>query len=229
MWKPEEKGKAVSLRTQGLSYREILQHVPVAKSTLSLWLRSVGLSRPQKQRLTEKKLAAARRGWEKVHADRLARMRQVMAEAEDEARRRIDKGDRLWIVGTALYWAEGAKPKDWRAGEMVMLSNTDLRMIILMREWLRRCCSVSESDIRYAVYIHERADIAAAMRFWADGLGLSLGHLRTYLKKHNPSPRRKNTGNGYRGTMRMAVRRSTMLNHRIAGWIRGLAKYCGVG
>ena len=57
MSKPEEKWKAVELRRKGLSYREILQHVPVAKSTLSLWLRTVGLSRPQTQRLTEKRLA----------------------------------------------------------------------------------------------------------------------------------------------------------------------------
>lgn len=52
--KIEEKKKAIELRKQGLSYREILEQIPVAKSSLSLWLRSVGLSKKQKQRLTEK-------------------------------------------------------------------------------------------------------------------------------------------------------------------------------
>jgi transposase len=53
--KLKEKETAIELRKQGYSYSEILKKVPVAKSTLSLWLRSVGLAERQKQRLTEKK------------------------------------------------------------------------------------------------------------------------------------------------------------------------------
>ena len=52
------KERAIKLRREGLSYSEILQKIPVAKSTLSLWLRSIGLSKKQVQRLTEKKLLA---------------------------------------------------------------------------------------------------------------------------------------------------------------------------
>jgi transposase len=51
----KEKETAIELRRQGYSYSEILKKIPVAKSTLSLWLRSVGLAERQKQRLTEKK------------------------------------------------------------------------------------------------------------------------------------------------------------------------------
>ena len=49
--KIEEKQKAIALRKRGYSYSEILAEVPVAKSTLSLWLRSVGLAKKQKQLL----------------------------------------------------------------------------------------------------------------------------------------------------------------------------------
>lgn len=38
---------AIELRKRGLSYSEILMQVPVAKSTLSIWLHSVGLSKTQ--------------------------------------------------------------------------------------------------------------------------------------------------------------------------------------
>jgi transposase len=62
--KVKEKEIAIELRRQGYSYSEILKRVPVAKSTLSLWLRSLGLAKQQKQRLTEKRLAALKRGWE---------------------------------------------------------------------------------------------------------------------------------------------------------------------
>ncbi|MDD3728951.1 MAG: hypothetical protein PHH50_01355 [Candidatus Pacebacteria bacterium] len=52
--KIKEKEKAIKLRKKGLSYNDILKEIPVAKSTLSLWLRDVGLSKRQRQKLTEK-------------------------------------------------------------------------------------------------------------------------------------------------------------------------------
>ena len=62
MLKIEEKIKALELRRKGLTYKEILKQVPVAKSTLSLWLREVGLSKTQKQRITQKQIKASQRG-----------------------------------------------------------------------------------------------------------------------------------------------------------------------
>lgn len=229
MSKPVEKRKAIELRTGGLSYNEIRRHVPVAKSTLSLWLRSVGLATPQRQRLTEKKLAAARRGGQKVHAERLARVRRIMAEAESEVQRRLGMGDWLWLVGAVLYWGEGAKPKVWRSAQHVQFTNMDPDMIILMRQWLIQRCGVSASSIHYSLYIHEKADIPRAQLFWAERIGVQPGGVRTYFKRHNASSRRRNTGQTYYGTMRIDVRRSTDLNRRIAGWIKGLLVYCGVG
>ncbi len=229
MSKPIEKRKAVALRTRGFSYKDILRSVPVAKSTLSLWLRDVGLSVPQRQRLTARKLAAAHRGGEKVHLMRLARAARTVAEAEEEAKQQISQGDLLWLVGTVLYWAEGAKPKPWRGGTKVAFTNMDPRTILLMREWLRRYCSRTTSDIWHELYIHEGANIEAAREYWARQLGLPQERLRVCLKRSNHSTRRKNVGSAYYGIMRITARRSTLLNHRIEGWIKGLARHCGVG
>jgi len=227
MSKPEEKERAIELRTNGLSYREIRQQVPVAGSTLSLWLRSVGLAKAQRHRLTEKKLAAGRRRAAKLHAERLERVRRITMDAEEEARLRFRRGDWLWLTGTILYWAEGSKTKEWSTSSMVIFTNMDPRMILTMREWLIHSCGVNESTIHYAVQIHERADIQAAVGFWAELLGLPSASLRVHLKRHNPSPRRKNVGSEYHGTMRMGVRQSTALNYRIAGWVLALAGAAG--
>ena len=43
------KIEAIRLREQGLSYNEILQHVNVRKSTLSVWLRNIELTPEQIQ------------------------------------------------------------------------------------------------------------------------------------------------------------------------------------
>ena len=82
--KIEEKNKAIELRKQGLSYKEILEQISVAKSSLSLWLRNVGLSKKQKQRLTKKKIASALRGALSRKNQRLDIVKRISGAAKDE-------------------------------------------------------------------------------------------------------------------------------------------------
>ena len=102
--KLKEKEMAIELRKQGHSYSEILKKVPVAKSTLSLWLRSVGLAKQQKQRLTEKRLAALKRGWETCRRKRILIINKIREAAKKEIKE-ITQRD-LWLIGITLYWAE---------------------------------------------------------------------------------------------------------------------------
>ena len=78
------KEKALILRKEGSSYNEILMQVPVAKSTLSLWLRSVGLSKVQKQRLTDKKRASRERGWKAWNKIRVEKSQFIKQLAKEE-------------------------------------------------------------------------------------------------------------------------------------------------
>ncbi len=229
MSKPLEKGRAIALRKVGLSYSEILAKVPVAKSTLSGWFRVIGLSERQRQRLAARKLVGAHRGAQKLHEQKLLRVASTLFEAGREAQHLLKARELLWVIGTVLYWAEGAKVKEWRTNARFMFTNTDPLMILLVRDWLLRYCSVSAFDITYALYIHQNANIPAARKFWARSLSIDQSELLTYFKRHNPAPRRKQIGRTYYGIMRMSARRSTVLSHRIAGWIQAVVKYCGVG
>jgi orotate phosphoribosyltransferase-like protein len=85
MPKIKEKEKAVKLRKRGFSYSEILKEIPVAKSTLSLWLRDIGLAKKQKQRLTKKKLDSALKGARSRREQRLI----ITKEIKDKARKEI--------------------------------------------------------------------------------------------------------------------------------------------
>lgn len=49
--KLEKKELATNLRKQGLSYKEILQHMSVSKDTLSRWCKDIVLTEVQKDRL----------------------------------------------------------------------------------------------------------------------------------------------------------------------------------
>jgi transposase len=225
--KLKEKEIAIELRKQGHSYSEILKKVPVAKSTLSLWLRSVGLAERQKQRLTEKKRKGQLKGAQVKRKQRILLAKKI----KDEAIKEIGKISKreLWLIGTALYWAEGTKQKENTPSQKVRFSNSDPRMIKFFLKWLTETCSVPLEELGFEIYIHETANIEEAKRFWSNILNLPLSKFqKVRLKKHKIQTNRKNINKDYHGLLAISVKRSTNLNRKITGWIEGIYKNCGV-
>jgi len=219
----KEKGRAIEFRKRGLSYNEILRRVPVAKSTLSLWLRSVRLAKRQKQKLTAKKLAGALRG-----AKERRRQRQVITERiKKKAREEIGKINKreLGLIGITLYWAEGSKQKEYNPSEKVIFTNSDPKMIRFFLRWLKEICNIEPKDITFYIDIHKTADGERAKRYWSRITNLPLGKFQKITwKKHKIKTKRKNVGKNYYGLLRMKVKRSTSLNRKIMGWIEGICK-----
>lgn len=227
--KTKEKEIAVSLRQQGFSYSEILEKISVAKSTLSGWLKSVGLSKEQKQKLTEKKHLAALRGSQKRKANRILLTENIYREAEKEIKH-ISKRE-LWLIGVALYWAEGSKEKEDHIGSGIGFSNSDSRMISIFVKWLIECCEIEKSRFSFEIYIHEnnKHRLKQVRSYWSSATGFPIENFeRTYFKKNKIKTNRKNIGNLYYGLLRVKVNASSSLNRRIAGWIKAVCKNCGV-
>ncbi|MBI5699236.1 hypothetical protein HZC35_02860 [Candidatus Saganbacteria bacterium] len=222
---PTEKRKAIDLRKRGFSYREILESVPVSKSTLSLWLRSVGLSSKQKQRLSQKKLEASRRGARTLREKKLRAIKEIKAEAKaDISKISLDR-TKLWLMGTMLYWAEGSKEKINGPSGEVKFSNSDPLMIKFFARWLVEICKVPVNHIKYELYIHEnnKRRLPLVKRYWADFLGLNVSVFKAvYFKKHKIRTSRKKIGDDYFGQIVIRVRKSTALNRQISGWIEGI-------
>jgi hypothetical protein len=212
-----QKEKAIILRKEGHSYSEILKKVPVAKSTLSLWLRSVGLAKEQKQKITEKRIAGALRGAKSRKDQKLKITKEISDKAKKEIKY-INKRD-LWLIGIALYWAEGSKEKE--TGSRIIFNNSDPKMILIFLKWLKGIFSITDNII-YELYIHETANIKNAQDYWSKILSIPTKNIRTYLKKNKIKTIRKNVGNNYHGLIRIVVSKSTNLNRKIAGWIEGI-------
>ena len=223
MSKIKEKEKAIKLRKRGLSYSEILKEVKVAKSTLSLWLRSVGLSKQQKQRLTKKKLASMRRGWEARHQQRIDITNAIKNKAKADIGR-ISKRE-LWLMGVMLYWAEGHKEK--AKSSSVRFTNSDPQMIRLFLKWLYDICFFSKKDISCEIYLHETAKIREEniRKYWSEIIDIPLIQFqKTRWKKNKINTKRKNIGENYNGLIRINVKKSGNFNRKIAGWIEGICK-----
>lgn len=220
------KERAIAFRRDGWSYREIMHEVPVAKSTIGLWLRSVGLSIRQKQRLTEKRLAAVRRGAEAKHQQRVTITRKIIAAAKEDIGA-ISKRE-LCLIGTMLYWAEGSKQKDHDPSCRVMFTNTDPDMICIFLRWLKEICDKDLCDTTLEIYIHglQRQRTAEIIDFWSAIIKCDPSVFQhIYYKKGNPKTLRKNVGKSYHGTLRINVKSSTSLNRKIAGWTQGVVDY----
>lgn len=218
-----EKKKAIALRQQGKTYSEILEVVHVSKSSLSLWLQHVGLAQAQKQRLTIKRKAAQLRGGEARRNKRIADTQEMFHSAQKELGH-ISKRD-FFILGIALYWGEGTKEKKHRPSERLCFTNSDQNMVRIFMKWLRVFLKVQDDDIIIDIHVHEnhKIRIQELRKYWLDITKLRTENIgSTVYKKHNPKTVRKNTGESYNGLVAIKVRRSTMLNRRIQGFINAI-------
>ncbi len=224
--KTKEKEFAIKLRQQGMTYSEILGQIPVAKSTLSLWLREVGLAKRQKQLLTKKRLAAARRGGEAKRQQRIERSHLVISGAKIDVGRITNR--ELLLIGAALYWAEGAKEKSGRSGIVFQFGNMDSKMILLVLRWLERVCGIKKTMLGFDLYLHEshKHRTGIARRYWSKTLSIPLSDLtRVYYKRHRLKPtNRKNISEAYFGLFRVRVNQSSELVRKIAGWTEGIVQ-----
>jgi hypothetical protein len=220
-----KKEKAIKLRKSGKTYSEITKELSVAKSTLSGWLRDVGISKNQKQAFTEKKRLASLRGGLARRNKRIETVNKIVGIAEKEIN---DVSLReLWLIGIALYWAEGSKEKEYSPGVGVRFSNSDPRMISLFLKWLIKICNLSRDEICLELYVHDlyKKEAPRFKSFWSKKTGFPVEHFsRVYFKKGNIKTKRKNCGELYNGLLCVRVLGSSTLNRKIQGWINGIIK-----
>lgn len=226
--KTDEKNIAIKLRRHGLSYSEIAAKVPVSKASLSLWLKNVRLTTEQHQKLSHKSDEGRIKGAAIRREQRLRTTQDIMNRSEQEIGS-ITRRE-LWLIGAALYWAEGSKAKAHNVSCGVMFSNSDPLMIKLFLKWLHNICNEQLSQIECELYIHanHRRRVDEIKKYWSNITGFPVNRFNyVYFKKPKNNTLRKNHANEYFGLARIKVRRSTNLNRRISGWVRGINKYFG--
>jgi hypothetical protein len=187
------------------------------------------LSQSQKQRLTDKKLAAGRRGGEARRNQRLS----IIKEINNRTLKDIGSLSKreLFLIGVCLYWAEGAKQKETNVSQITRLSNSDPKLINVFLKWLREICKINKDDIFFYIFLHETAKekLQSVKEYWSEVTEFPLNKFnRVTWKKNKIKTNRKNIGDSYRGLLSVNVKRSTNLNRKIAGWILGIYKSCGV-
>jgi len=226
MWRPNAKddlrAKARELRSQGFAYNSIARELGVSKSSVSLWVRDLprweGLSyeecRRRQGRAVSEYWAAERTRREAVRESIKTAARRELAQLSDRE---------ILIAGAIAYWCEGAKNKPGQPRcDRIVFTNSDPAMIRFFIRFLD-VVGVERQAHVYRVYIHETADVAAAQRYWLELTGADpLQFRRPTIKTHRPATNRTNTGEEYRGCLRLEVRRSSELFQQVEGWAQAI-------
>lgn len=224
------KERAIQLREKGLSYSEILKQLPVAKSTLSLWLRSVDLHESSKLRLIKRQTEAQNLGGKVKRKQRKERTKKIKRLARSQIVA-ISK-ENLFLMGVMLYWAEGSKEKESNIGQQVTFTNSDPLMCRLFLKWARICLEITDDRITPSVYIHQsqRGRSETALKFWSKEIGIPERKFGNTCFTHTKLSKRNKVkyNEKYYGQLRIRIKKSVDLNRRITGWIQGVCVQCGV-
>ncbi len=214
-WERSELGK--DLRRLGLSYGEIMDLIPVKKSTLATWCRVV--------KLTEEQYAAIKfrtGSQEGIPRDTNRKRRAEIARIRSAARSRVPElmSDPLWIAGTILYWAEGAKTSNH-----LKLNNTDPRALRLFILWIRRFLNPG-AEFSMQLHLHEGNNEAEAIRYWRSETGLATANFhRTFIKPAGTGHRNNRLAHGV-CTVRM--RRPSNAWNTVMEWIEAVNEEFGL-
>lgn len=212
--KLQEKIKAIQFRKQGKSYSEIRKNLKISKSTLSLWLRDVKLSKNQQHRLyvTLKQQNGYRLAKHKQQV-KTELIKKIVDESINEFE--ILRYNELFLPGLMLYWAEGDKIE---SVENVKFSNSDPAMIQFMMRWFRRICKIPENKFRIALHIHELHNEIKLKKYWSELTGISIQQFHKTQIKPSTLKHRRNLL--YNGTCTIRINNRNLFR-KIKGWKLG--------
>jgi hypothetical protein len=185
-WERSELGR--DLRRLGLSYGEIMDLIPVKKSTLATWCREVKLTEEQYEAIRDRtgSVAGLPRDTNRKRREQIERIR---AHARSKVPELIQ--DPLWVAGTVLYWAEGAKTRN-----NLRLANSDPRALRLFIDWVRIYLN-GEAAFSLHLHLHDGNDEAEARDFWIHETGLREANFhRTFIKPAGTGHRKNHLEHG---------------------------------
>lgn len=192
MSKPELKEKAVGLRMNGLSIKEVSEELHVSKSTASLWLRNLKLNDEAKEKLAQKRLLRYYKTVLRWQEKSFQEEKQYNSKADSIIKQVNQNIYHIKLFCALLYWCEGSKGSK----SDLRFTNSDPLLIKTFVTLFRKSFSVNESKFRILMHLHEYHDEAIQKKFWSNVTKIPKNKFqKTYLKKNSG----KRIREGYQG------------------------------
>lgn len=219
-YKPK-KESAINLRRRGYSYREILDKVHVAKSTLSEWINQ---EMTESEERNTKELTAIR-GLRKLIKINKKRSNLIKKAEEDIQNsyaaeiREIDNKSLFWL-GLGLYLAEGAKTGRWKP----VFYNSNPVLNKIMYQYFLSICNAPHDKMHVQLVLHKHISETKARKYWSKKLHIpeSKFYKASYIESKASKGKRPKNRLPY-GTVQLSVGNKAVFN-KIKGWSLGISR-----
>lgn len=182
--------KATELRRKGFSFREISEKLHIAKSTTSLWLRNVEVSKLGKKRLLKLGMDGRKKGIETNLKKRSLESSNIKLRVKKYFSSISYSKVNPRIACALLYWGEGTK---YAGNKAVSFMNADPEMIKFFLHVFRKSFDLDENRFRALIHLHEYHDIKKQIRFWSDITRIPVNQFnKSYLKKNTGKNKKEN-------------------------------------
>lgn len=179
------KEKAIQLRKQGFSLKEISEKLHIAKSTSSAWLENIPLSIGAQNILAEKQILGQYKS---------ILVKKEKREKEDKAREEVAiktlrsmqfSQEQMKLYCSLLWWCEGNKDMG-----LVKFTNSDPTLIQNFLFTLRSSFALDESKFRVLVHIHAYHSDEKQKKFWSDITKIPLQQFHRSYQKSSTGKRK---------------------------------------
>ncbi len=213
-----------SFRKQGYSLGSIASKIRIPKTTIHSWVSDITLSEEQKKTLKDHIQKALQEGREK--AQNLNKNRRFEKEM-----RLFHRGIKeisqlttkeLFVIGIALYWAEGFKNTHERR---LGFCNSDPSMIQLYLYWLQKVVGIKKSNIiaRLTINSSYKNKEKEIQIYWSKTTGIPLSQFtKTFYQNTKWKKQVTNSESKYNGVLRVHVKDSLDYLLKMRGWIEGI-------
>lgn len=208
-----EKEKAIKLRRDGYSYKDILSEISVAKSTISSWLKDLPITPEEKKLLKERTDSNISRGRIKSatanRRNRLEKEKRLFEQAKIEFERLKDNS--MFLVGIGLYWAEGSKRTS-----TFQFMNSDPDMINYMILWCKNFLPERVGNVSLRLYMHKIYSYEKCEEYWSKITGFPLSKFKKTVYKPKGLGFKKRPM--YKGCIRIEISKGSDLLRKMQFW-----------
>jgi len=185
----EVKEKAIELRKQGYSIKEVAKILGIAKATSSGWLKNIFLQSTAVKRLQQRRIY----GQEKARQIALRKREKIESKLIDNARKIIAKipknSDIYTLIAALLFWTEGSKDLN----VCLRFTNSDPKMVKLFITSLKESQNFAWHKLKAKLHLHSYHDSATQIKYWSEITGIPAENfLRPYLKPNTAIRKRNN-------------------------------------
>ncbi len=226
-----DKESAIKMRLQGKSYGEIRKKFGIPKSTLSVWLGDVVLSKKARAKIRQRTQAKGFRALIRRNKNQTVEAKRRVKQLRLAGKKAVGKVSLrdIFIIGSVLYWAEGYKRPVRRKGRevthhVVSLTNSDPVLVKTFLRYLHQWCKVPKKKIKASVRVFPRQSMKKLQYYWERQTGLGRKNFFAPLRTISIFSRRKRQFDHLpHGVIQIRVA-NTALFHTIMGYIAGIKK-----